>query len=600
MSTAFSDLQTWLSDLVQRGRELLSSSNTLEGSSPQPAATKPAPASIACIEHVRYHVDIDERVDYSGFEVTGEVHVRVPCTAQYLPWYLNRRESGRPIACGSLHFQNCADAGLFDETVIRAHHGADLDFHLPVQVPSEALREHFASGDDLEGVFSYRPKMAREFPVAVTVSLSDAPPLGGERETTFRDGLRLQIEIQAGLSDLSQKMEKEVLTWVKDESRRVKQRYEGWRKVVDAIEDKKKADQDALRELGRATAPSLEEAQNEAARYGTLSRCIEQLCEEWRTAKGALLVRDLQESAVRARKEHPESDPTNRIVHDWLDELGRQLGQRQGPRFRYVGIEWPLPEPDGLWPGSGPFPGLGLWTYNPEAGRLEHREVKAEPPLESMRHRDRWRIDLPLQSPAGERQTVRGMVVVETDRLLSGLDVEWQPEEDDSEPQLTVTRASIIEISFQVDLSAVFAHRGFAVSRSLAFEGLLPSQMRVREVQDLLNDAGLTVLRSRRVERGDPIEVMATWRREGLPASFQAIVRGQSESAKHTLILDEARQQVERTITVGSLAIELRGQGAGDPRPIVDKIDEILLRLQERWGQGDVGVWQGTWYKEAR
>ena len=598
MTLDLADLKNGLSDLWQRTTAALASGDVFEGWSRPPAATAPVPASIACVERVRYHVDIDERVDYSGLDVTGEVRVRVPCTPQYIPWSLNRRYVNRPVPCGRLHFRNCAEAGLFDEETMRAYHSSQLDFHLPLRMPFHDMSAHFASGDDLEGIYSYHPRMAWEFPVTVMVTLSDARREDGHA-STYLDDLRLQIEIQARVSNLSQEMEKETLGWIKESAQQAKRRYEAWSRAVEAMEGKQKLDQDALRDLERTSAPSPAEAEAEAEGYGTLSHAIEQLQEELRHIKGEPLAEDLFQALDRALKAHPDGPPAHRQVRAWLRELGQRVSRVQGLHFRYIGIEWPLPEAAMDWPKSGAgFPGEGGWTYNSEAGRLEYRDLVADWVPASMRYEGR--VDLPLQRPARERQMARGTLVVEVERLLSGLDVDWEPEkESTSDAAPSVSRTSIVEISFQVDLNAVFARRNFAVSRSLVFEGLLPSIARMREVQDVLSDAGLTVLSDETAIWRRSDEVVAIWRREGLPAHFRAMLRGKEESAKHTVIFDGTRQQVERSIVVGSLTIELRGRGAGDPQPVVDKINEILLRLQQRWGQGDVSVWQGTWYREA-
>lgn len=619
MPIELSNVDTALSKVLDGIRRLFKSKSSPEKKAAwQPGSSIFTPWTITCVEHITYHVEVDERVDYDPPTVTGEILVRIPCTAAYLPWRLNQQ---RPLieyaTCGELAFQNCAEAIVFEEAdIAESFHTADLDFHHPIQVPLSDAQAHFASGDTFEGAYRYRPRLSKEFPITITVELSDAPAYRPEqylrlpeedRSATYLDELQLRIKIQAHLSNLTQDAEREILKWIDEASRNARKHTEMWRQVVDALTEKKKIDSDLLEKLDRDTPPELEEAQEQMADYGQLARCIQGVQETLRSIKGDLLIEDLRQAIVDARSESQALDLDRQRALAWLEELEQHIGEAQGPHLRYVGIEWPQPEPRLGWqPSQGPFPGEGDWIYNPERGRLECREIRAEWRSEAMYYEGE--VTLPLQRPAGAMQFVKGYVTVETDRLLSGLYVGWEPSEIGSQRQPEISRTSVIEIDFDVNLEAVFKRRRFAVSRTLMLEGLLPSDARVRELKDVLADAGLTVTSTHSASLGQGTAVAAIWRREGLPqdlrreglnVTFAALINGHQERAKHILMYDEDRQRVERGISVGSLRVQLRAIGAGDPQAVVSKVDELLLRLQERWGQGDADVWQGTWYREA-
>ena len=93
--------------------------------------------------------------------------------------------------------------------------------------------------------------------------------------------------------------------------------------------------------------------------------------------------------------------------------------------------------------------------------------------------------------------------------------------------------------------------------------------------------------------------VRAIWREAGLPTEFSAILQGNETTDQHTLSFDQERQRVERNVRGGSLQIDLRARGGGDPGRTLNKLDDIQARLQERWSQGDSSVWQGTCFEEV-
>lgn len=618
-----SDVGTAITNTLDRLRSIIGrgfSASTYAGDgSParQPGSALYTPETITCVEYIGYRVEIDDRVDYDPPDIIGEIRVAVPCTAAHLPWSLHRAQPVEESAtCGTLQFENYSEVLAFEGNPDQRHTASDLGLSVPIRVPLTGVQSHFASGATIRGLYRYHPQVAKEFPVTITVELSDAPAhrpdwylwLSEEdRSATYLDELQLQIRIQAHLSNLSQDMEREILDWIDEAGKRTKAQYKAWQKAADLLVEKKKLEPDLRTQLDHMNTLTSEEAQAEADALVVLSRCIQGLREDLRKIKGDLLVEDLRKVIVAARAEAESLDADQNRILAWLDELEHKVGEEHGPVFRYVGIEWPLPEPQLGWQaGRTPFPGEGKWTYNPELSRLECRDIGAEWRPEALHYEGS--VTIPLQRPAGAMQMISGRVIVETDRLLSGLNVNWEPSYTDAKHPPTINRKSVIEIDFEADLAAIFKRRRFAVSRRLVFEGLLPSTARVRELKDILADAGLTVTTTRSSNRNQRREIAAIWRREGLPpnwrreghrVTFLAFIDGQQERAKHMIAYDDDRQQVERSILVGSLSIELKAIGAGDPHFVVEKVNELLLRIQERWGQGDYHVWQGTWFGEA-
>lgn len=615
MSQDLSDLRQRISAFINGiGAQLSSASSTASGFAQRGKPSLYTPQNIECVERVTYRVDVYDRVIYGTPEVEGEIRVHVPCTTRHLPWTLSERQwTGATVDCGILKFENCAEAILFDEETVRAFHTDTLDFEVPIYVPVADAPERFASGDTLLGVYRYQPRVAQEYPVTLSLELTDAPADRAyayfqlpeeDRAATYLSDLYLKIRIRAQVSDLSQDMERGILNWIDEQGREARKRYEAWRRIVSALAEKQKVDPKALQEVGETQTPTPEAAEAQMAGYTHLSRCIQMVRDRLREVKGGLSVRDLNDAVVAARRESQELDPNPIHVLTWLADLKRRAGKEHGPRFRYVSVTWPMPEPASSWtPSHSAFPG-GDWTYNPEQGCLECRKVAADLNMDMMQYEAG--VELPLQRPTGDMTNLTGRVVVEIDRLLSGLDVHWQPANDDAHQAPEMKHTTVIDIAFDVDPTAVFKRRRFAVSRTLMFEGLLPSWARIRELKEILTDAGLTVFPSRRGQLVSRNVVEAIWRREGLPENWQheglgvtfaAILTGRQESVKHVLSYDQDRQRVERSLLVGSLGVEFRAIGTGDPRAVVGKVDELVLRLQERWGQGE--VWQGTWGKEG-
>jgi hypothetical protein len=588
------------------------------------------PASIRCTETVEYDTVVGRRIDYLPQDVVGKIEVRVPYTAEYIPWKRSRAlKDQTPIKFGFLGLAHYAEAGLLLEGSLEELPHRDLypdRFLVPLRLTPENLANHLAMGDEAVLEFTYQPQLSVEFPVSVEAELTDVPLLKDDEisfaniPTTFLEDLRLRITIFGTMSNLSQEVEQGIIEWVKEEYQRVREEANTWRQIVDALEGqgeqapgaikqvaqtiggRHKVSQDILQKVERDTEPSVSEARSALRENEDLLGCIRIVQKNLGSVEGMLGTEDIEEAIRRVRQERKGA--LTKRSDAWLNDLQQQV--RLGTtNLRYIGVEWPLPEPPFDWP-ERPDPLQILdqgWTYNPERRLMECYDVPlcwraGEPRCKAV-------VELPLSRPpeyqlSGGPLHVKGQLVVETERLLSGLHVVWldESERKTSHSEEIVSRQTQVRVTFEVDLEAAFRHRTVWAHRRLLFEGILPSWERPSEVEHILSDVGLTVLANQEFTGGRTM-VQATWREAGLPTRIFAVLQGRETTDQYTLTFDQERQRVQRNVRGGSLHLDLWAQGAGDPARILNKLDDIQIQLQGRWGRGDPSIWQGTSFKEA-
>lgn len=615
------------SDLMDRWHSLRSQ---MESDRTEKVGTHPA--SVQCTEIIRYNVVVSRRIDYFPEDVVGRIEVRIPYTAQHIPWKQARSlEDQNTICVGFLELTRYLEAGLVSDQNLEGMYHPDLfppSFKIPLHMTTESLQKHLALGDEAVLDYTYHPQLSEEFPVCLQAELTDFPAFEDPTELltnvpkTYLEDLRLRITVLGEMSNLSQEVERSIVQWVQDEYRRVREETDAWKHIVEALEGGSEEESKTLQQITRTLAarsgiqenmlrtvgwdsiPSLQEARSALRQAEDLLQCIQIVRDSLRSTEGTLNTGDFGEAINKARR--ARGDFIGPRSSKWLkrlqEQVGRQLG---GTHLRYIGVEWPVPEPPLEWPEkSNPLEILDQgWTYNPERRLMELHDVplfwrEKEQRFEAM-------MELPLSRPpefpsTGGLLTVKGQLIVETQRLLSGLQVTWLDEDEHktSTSKDIVSMQTRVQVNFEVDLEAAFRRRIVPVHRHLLFEGILPAEIRRHEIEHIFSDAGLTILPNRRVARDREL-VHAIWREVGLPTQFFAEIHGEEAIAQHVLVFDQGRQRVERNVRGGSLCVDLWAFGTGDPSRISKVLDNIQILLQDRWGKCDSSIWQGTCIKEV-
>ncbi|HUS70964.1 MAG TPA: hypothetical protein VM075_09360 [Anaerolineae bacterium] len=590
------------------------------------------PASVQCTEIIEYNIDIGRRIDYFPGDTVGGIEVRIPYTAGYIPWrYAQSLEDQATTCAGFLELTRYLEAGLVSDQNVQGVYHPDLfppSYRVPIHMATRNLQQHLALGDEAVIVYRYRPQLTEQFPVSIQAELADFPRFERLAELlenvpkTYLEDLCLRITVFGGMSNLSQEVEQSIVEWVQNEYRRVREEADAWKHIVEVLQGEGEQEPKALQQLtktlgtrgsiqentlrtvGRDSVPSLQEARSALRQAEQLLQCVQTVRDSIKSTEGALSTEGFREAVGKARR--ARRDSLGQLSDEWLKRLEAQVGRRLGgTRLRYVGVEWPLPEPMLEWPERpNPLEVLDQgWTYNPERHLMELYDV----PLIWRAQEQRFEavVELPLSRPpelsaTGGPLTVKGRLAMETQRLLSGLQVAWLDKDGykTSSSKDVISMQTRVQVNFEVDLEAAFHRRVAPAHRHLLFEGILPSEARRREIEHIFSDAGLTVLPNQRA-RGGRTLVRAIWREAGLPTEFLADLQGEETTARHVLVFDRGRQRVERSVRGGSLCVDLWALGAGEPSRISRVLDNIQILLQDRWGKCDSSIWQGTCIKEA-
>ncbi|MBN1920462.1 MAG: hypothetical protein JW892_04410 [Anaerolineae bacterium] len=515
------------------------------------------------------------------------------------------------LTCGVVELGNCSSAlGLETRgsTAPIDNQKQTLDLQLrrtELVTPAGAIGfpDCLARGAEAILSFDYQPQLKNEFPIYVDIELADVPfdtdGRGAEiaARTPFIEGLYLRFQIAAEISNLSQNVEKVTVDWLRYQRDAIEKANRNWQEILEALQNKRSPDRSRLKEIGLATVPSIEEVEREIQQYGDLLSRIGIILDAVTERKGALLAEDLY-LIIRRASEDTQGVMSARS-REWFAEFEQFLGSQfvEKPIIRHIQVQWPLPEPhrDSL-DASDAFRLLEYgWLYNPEKRSVERKDIALT--WTSVERRFEASIELPVcRAMHDEAMSLEGSLLVETNRLLSGLEATWKPGDSDFHQPVRESYRTAIEVNFEGDMLALFKNRTSHVYRSWCFEGVFPTHARYNEVRNLLTDVGFTVLRRTGVH--DSV-IEAVCREQGLPTVVRLRLHGQEEIGHHVLHFDQERQQIERDITLGSLQVECEITGEGNLSPVINRVDDLFARLLQRWNQTEPIVLQGTWYKGA-
>lgn len=567
-------------------------------------------AQLQCREYIAYDTMIGNRIDFTTPKKEGKITFRLPLTPEYVSWS-DKKVFMQDLLCGVVELGNCASAlGLENRgsTVPVGDEIQVLDLRIKIaELATQAGTIDYASclarGAEAELRFDYQPQFQYEFPIYMDIKLLDGASVADVRgaeateKTPFIEGLYLWFQVSADVSNLSQDVEKATVDWLRSQKDTVDKTYRNWQEILESLQNKRAIHRSLLQEVGYTASPSIEQAQQEVQQVGGLLTKIGMIIDAVNERKGALLVEDLDLIIQRASGD--SQGQMSARSREWMAALAQFLGSRfaERPMIRSIQVQWPIPEPHIDWPDAGDaFRLLEFgWSYNPETGCVERKDIALNWQFGARRFEAS--IVLPVcRAMHMEAMDLRGSLLVETNRLLSGLEANWKQGDSDFHRPVRERYLTAIEVNFEGDMLALFKNRGSHVYRSWIFEGVLPTQARRNEIRNLLTDVGLTVL-----HRNDPqdAEILAVCREQGLPTIVQLRLHGQKETGHHVLHFDQERQQIERDITIGSLRVECEIKGEGDLSPVISRIDDVFARLLERWNQTEAIVLQGTWYKGA-
>lgn len=536
------------------------------------------PKSVAAIERLAYKTQIFSRADTKLVSSSGRVEIRVPYDGTE---YFEAREIKRAkkaslpqAVCGYVGME-WPDAGPMDKPI-----------KVPIEICCDDLDRHVASGSEAIMSVEYAMPEALDRLVYVDATLVDDRLVEDWRNISdsFTEHLRLRIRAQCYVGNISQAAWQAILEQAEQERRDALKEYNHWKNLGVSQGDIGSEKEPA--EDREAKQKALRDAEDRLNRLTTLLESLKKL-----DSKKAqeITAEAVSEAIARAREEDEErlSEETRQRL-DKLDQFVRN--NLSGANLTYVGIEWPYTEQE-LETGE-----RSEWLYNPEAQRMEQWNI----PMKWDRNSRAYEVVLllDLYRPAEDVPTIRGQMVLETDKLVSGMQFCWIDSKGNipRKPQLNFRTIFTLDIK-EIQLSEVFHQRRQFPRRQLIFKSVLPTVERLHEVENVLGDAGLTILNRsygtdiNSVDLSEGCWLEATQRQIGLPMKVWVVIRGAQKSGKHTVIYDGGRQHLEANVPLGDLHVELFARIAGLASVISEVLDNIQIRLQQVFENVSSMVW---------
>lgn len=515
------------------------------------------PKSVEVTEMLVYKAEIGSRTNIMLVSSSGKVEIRVPYDGAE---HFGKREIDKAkkalaskAVCGYVGMER-PDAGPMDKPI-----------KVPIEICCDDLDQYVATGSEAVMSVEYATPEIGERLVYVDATLVDETPVEDWRHISqsFTEQLRLLIRVQSDVGNISQTTRREIL-----------ERVEGERKKAQEIYDRRKnfsrgSQKDEKQDL-------LKDATDRLNRLIKLSESLKKIfsgkIKEFTTEA-------VSEAIVRAKKEDGEyiGVGTKLILGELKQFVEKSLGDMS---LTYAGIKWPHAEQDSRVDEQNE------WQYNPEPQCMERRNI----PMKWDQKSRTYEVELALNlyQPAESMPTIRGQIILETDKLVSEVEPYWIDSEENISDEPPLSFKTVIKLDIEeIRLPEIFERRGLFPRRQLVFKGVLPTVERIHEVENVLGDVGLTILyRSydTNIEAENLIEgcwLEATKRQIGSPMKVWVLLRGTQKSGKHTVIYDGERQRLESDVPMGDLRVELFARIVGSASVISGVLDDIQFRLQQ-------------------
>ena len=539
-------------------------SNYLQGLSARPT-------QVTVHEQLAYRVQIGDRTDTSLLSAKGTIHIQVPYDrrenfnlddAIRLIQSVGDSQEIPNALIGYLQLSKCEKTSFSarDSSAIAPSLG------VPIAIPIRDAYTLASIGARCATSLNYEITDPPESPVMVDAVLVDESQAKtwDRISTSFQERLELRIGIQSDVGNITPTIHAALL-------KRIEEAKQEAQKELDEIKKKMaQAEAKPAQELVQEST-SLSEIANR------LSKILARL-KELDDSHGKLTAEAVDQVFAEAigtdfRKLAEEH---RRQIEKLKDFVHHNLG---GIRIAYLGIDWPCSEQ--TLEGS-------RWIYNPETRRVEVRDLDS-----------RWNDDkqlyesllaLEMYRPVDRFATLRGRLIMETDKLLSGIQATWLTPMLVQDDQLAVKyKTSIILDIEEIALPQIFQRREFYPNRHLVFRGVLPTPERLRDAENALNDSGLTIIgRSygADLEHADLAKgclITAIPQSVGKPMGVWVRLSGDTKSGTHTIHYDAGQQELKASVPVGDLHVGLYTRAVGNSQSVNALLNNIETLLESRF-----------------
>jgi hypothetical protein len=535
------------------------------------------PKSLTLHEQLTYSVTIGTRVDTKGLKANGTLEVRVPYDGEkyFDTAALNRvanlkAKAAQSALIGYIGFSD------YERTSLDAHAPGEefYPIKIPIEIPIADIDRLVTTGSLCVNSIGYTVKEPSGLPVSMDAVLVDDLEMGDwpKASTSFHEQLQLRLTVSSDVGNISQVVKDTIL----DKVRAARE------KAQDSLSDLQKQVSEAGKEPEEELLARRAEANDRAQRLTAIQTELEGLADQ-------PMERFTAENVVKAIDDAMNQKPENlsQATRQQLSELRWFVQTNLGAaQLVYLGLNWPYAEQEAL---DAPTDRRRSWQYNPESKRMEVHDVRLW--WDSDMRMYRAGLHLNLYRPAEAFPVLQGDLVLQTAKLLSGLKVQWLDTNGrESKDVRTEVKTSIKMKIEKIELTDVFHRRTFSPSRYLRFKSVLPNRDRLRDVENVLNDVGLTILEK---SYGDPdLEdvdvakgcwIVTTKRGVGEHLRVWVFVTGTATTGTHTITYDDGRQKLDEHVPLGDTEVKIFARMTGDSSSINAILNDIQRHLKQRF-----------------
>ncbi len=530
-----------------------------------------SPADLKIEEHLQYKTRIGARVDLTLEKAHGEVTLEFPYDKPssfpenahtQLKKMQVQNSSSQEAMVGYLGFSNQAHTSFHIGEV-----GLEtVPAKIPVWIPVAHVERYRVQNSVAVTRIRYNLVEPSSAAVSLEVSLVDDSEIKPdeallEEFTSFPERLQIRLRIRSEVGNISQEVRERLMQRVSDAKTQA-------RAVLDKAA--KGRPQNANEDEWNAWYQA---ARRRSEVFSALQHDLEELM------KGPVqTITAARISKVFDRFKDEVTLPDK--VRQDLDHLRASVyGHLGGIKLAYLGLEWPFDE------GGNRCAANGItWVYNPETGMMETRDVSLS--WNSRLGLYEIELNLEMYRPATPDAVIRGKLVLEIDKLISGSRVCWLSV-DERESSIKCSAKTIIGVDIEeIVLRKVFERRDLYPQRRLVFPGVLPTQDRAWDVENILRDVGLTVM-------GSPSSIMrnetemwlikARQQKAGDPTRIWLLLYGDMCEGTTTITYDEGRRTLQGPKTLGDTHIVLFARTMSNHTDIDTLFANIQTSLEHRF-----------------
>ncbi|MCB0209261.1 MAG: hypothetical protein KDJ52_08020 [Anaerolineae bacterium] len=456
---------------------------------------------------------------------------------------------------------------------------------VPLKIPIYPVKldKHHRSSIKFKYLLDPEVGIISSRPIFLDAEIVDGSGLDGLQEfgVSFLDTLRLQLNISSEASYLTQQDVERIVKALEIESENVKEDAEKLQNQLKEKNKKKKKDE----MIDDSEIIEIKENLNKAKEK---REELESLLEGRK--KRVIKQQDLLAKIPALQDKHNLSSLTQ-LINELFHKVQLSYIEFKTPYIRhFISTE--------IERSIDKF--KTVWLYNPQRKTLELRKKspnleKSESLLEKLSdlyliwNKDKnlyeLKFYLDIISPIKDLPELEGCLVLRIDEPISKLQVDWASEEgpEIDEKIVKIYRTWLV-LDFEIDMAEVFAKRSFSARRRLHFEGVVFQNNHLDNIRHILSNHQLTVLPYSNFNNNEGksfSETIFAIRQGAYEDHIVAKVVGQVRQGKHTITYNKKQETLTRTISLGTLDVDLWVKMSGHSNVANRLLDEVQIDLEQ-------------------